>query len=305
MCARPISATSLTKPCISTSAKRNITIFPPTTGTSPTTAICPAPILFSALVTSPGRTGAGHSKRLADFRLDLFPNHVFILSEYDHTSDTGNGIANFVANADEYPVQNLTRDSSENCSIHLGALAVHAQYDRFGGYGQFRGGCAGGVLPAGGASSKLRANILKVGVAAGTIATLVLLILPAGDRQGRMVTEYQPATLAAIEGLFQTVQGAPIALVGQPDMNKLQLDNPITVPNALSFLTFRRWTAEVKGLNECPRDYWPDNIPLLYFAYHIMVGLGTILLALMVLSAFLLLRAARCIRADRCSGYCF
>jgi hypothetical protein len=54
-------------------------------------------------------------KRLADFRLDLFPNHVFMpYLEYDHTSDTGNGIANFVANADEYPVQNLTRDSSEN-----------------------------------------------------------------------------------------------------------------------------------------------------------------------------------------------
>jgi len=54
-------------------------------------------------------------KRLADFRLDLFPNHVFMpYVEYDHTSDYGNGIANFVADANEYPVQNLTRDSSEN-----------------------------------------------------------------------------------------------------------------------------------------------------------------------------------------------
>jgi cytochrome d ubiquinol oxidase subunit I len=73
-------------------------------------------------------------------------------------------------------------------------------------------------------------------------------------------------------------------------MDKLQLDNPITVPNVLSFLTYQRWTAEVKGLNEFPRDYWPDNIPLLYFAYHIMVGLGTILLAVMAISAFLLAR---------------
>jgi cytochrome d ubiquinol oxidase subunit I len=105
-----------------------------------------------------------------------------------------------------------------------------------------------------------------------------------------MVTEYQPATLAAMEGLFQTVQGAPIVLVGQPDTEKMQLDNPITVPNALSFLTYQRWTAEVKGLNEFPRADWPDNIPLLYFSYHIMVGLGTILLAVMAISVLLLAR---------------
>jgi cytochrome d ubiquinol oxidase subunit I len=116
-------------------------------------------------------------------------------------------------------------------------------------------------------------TFLRLGVVAGSIA-MVLLIFPAGDRQGRMVTEYQPTTLAAMEGLFQTTQGAPIFLVGQPDTEKLQLDNPITVPNALSFLTYRRWTAEVKGLDAFPKDVWPDNIPLLYFAYHIMVGLA-------------------------------
>ncbi len=54
-------------------------------------------------------------KRIGDFRLDLLPNHVFMpYLEYDHSSDTGTGIANFVANANEYPVDNLTRDSNEN-----------------------------------------------------------------------------------------------------------------------------------------------------------------------------------------------
>jgi cytochrome d ubiquinol oxidase subunit I len=105
-----------------------------------------------------------------------------------------------------------------------------------------------------------------------------------------MVTKNQPVTLAAMEGLFQTVQGAPIALVGQPDTDRMQLDNPITVPYALSFLTFRRWSAEVRGLDAFPKDAWPDNIPLLYYSYHIMVGLGTILLAVMALSIWLLAR---------------
>jgi cytochrome d ubiquinol oxidase subunit I len=105
-----------------------------------------------------------------------------------------------------------------------------------------------------------------------------------------MVTENQPVTLAAMEGLFQTVHGAPIALVGQPDTDRMQLDNPITVPYALSFLTFRRWSAEVRGLDAFPKDTWPDNIPLLYYSYHIMVGLGTILAAVMALSVWLLAR---------------
>ena len=76
----------------------------------------------------------------------------------------------------------------------------------------------------------------------------------------------------------------------EPDVEKRRLDNPLTVPNALSFLTYQRWKAEVKGLNDFPRELWPDNIPLLYFSYHIMVGLGTIFIAIMLLSAFLLWR---------------
>ena len=63
----------------------------------------------------------------------------------------------------------------------------------------------------------------------------------------------------------------------------------------LSLLTYRHWTAEIKGLNAFPRDEWPDNIPLLYYAYHVMVGLGTVLIAVMFLSA-LALRGGRIFR---------
>lgn len=116
------------------------------------------------------------------------------------------------------------------------------------------------------------------------------MLFPTGDGQGKMVAEHQPVTLAAMEGLFETANGAPIALVGQPDMKRLALDNPIEVPNVLSFLTYKRWNAEVKGLNAFPKDIWPDNIPLLYYSYHIMVGLGTIMVAIMALAGFFLWR---------------
>lgn len=140
-----------------------------------------------------------------------------------------------------------------------------------------------------GKHEKYGRTFVRVGVVAGLIA-MALLIMPAGDQQGRMVTEYQPVTLAAMEGLFQTTRSAPIVLIGQPDVDRKQLDNPIIVPSVLSFLTYRRWRAEVKGLDSFPPDRWPDNIPLLYFSYHIMVGLGTILIAVMAVAALLLWR---------------
>ncbi|MGA2185860.1 MAG: cytochrome ubiquinol oxidase subunit I [Bryobacteraceae bacterium] len=139
-------------------------------------------------------------------------------------------------------------------------------------------------------SSQEHARVfVRVGVVTGLIATIIMLF-PTGDRQGHLVALHQPVTLAAMEGHFETMQGAPLAILGQPDMDRLALDNPLIVPRVLSFLTWNHWTAEVKGLRDFSRNTWPDNIPLLYYAYHIMVGLGTILIAVMVISAFLLWR---------------
>ncbi len=130
---------------------------------------------------------------------------------------------------------------------------------------------------------------VRVGVVAGITATM-LMMFPTGDGQGRMVAQHQPVTLAAMEGLFESAKGAPIVLMGQPDTDHAKLDNPVEVPHVLSLLTYKRWSAEVKGLNDFPRDQWPDNIPLLYYAYHIMVGLGTIMGAVMGLAVLFLWR---------------
>ncbi|HSB17008.1 MAG TPA: cytochrome ubiquinol oxidase subunit I [Bryobacteraceae bacterium] len=121
-------------------------------------------------------------------------------------------------------------------------------------------------------------TFVRLGVTVGFIAS-VLMLFPTGDGQGKNIAKYQPATLAAMEGLFETTEGAPIALIGQPDMEKRKLDNPLLVPRALSFITYQRWKAEVKGLDAYPPSEWPDNVPLLYYSYHIMVGLGTIFIA--------------------------
>src|SRR5690606_19215378 len=67
-------------------------------------------------------------------------------------------------------------------------------------------------------------------------------------------------------------------------------ENPIVVPRILSFLAYGSFGAEVVGLSDIPEDQWPDNVELLYYAYHIMVGLGTLLILVMVVAAFELWR---------------
>ena len=134
-------------------------------------------------------------------------------------------------------------------------------------------------------------TFVRTGVLVGTIAA-ILQLFPTGDFQGRMIADNQQPTLAAMEGLFESQQGAPLAILGQPDVDQKKLDNPLIVPNMLSFLTYRHWRADVKGLSEFSQDQWPDQIPLLYYSYHVMVGLGTIFIAVMVVAALLLWRGA-------------
>jgi cytochrome bd ubiquinol oxidase subunit I len=132
-------------------------------------------------------------------------------------------------------------------------------------------------------------TFVRVAVVVGVIAA-VLQLTPTGDIQGKMVAQHQPATLAAMEGLFVSQEGAPLAILGQPDVQKRKLDNPLEVPSMLSFLTYRKWSAHVRGLDSFPEDEWPDTIELLYYSYHVMVGLGTIFIAVMGLAALLLWR---------------
>jgi cytochrome d ubiquinol oxidase subunit I len=132
-------------------------------------------------------------------------------------------------------------------------------------------------------------TFVKRGVLVGVMAAL-LQLFPTGDMQGRLIAQNQPPTLAAMEGLFTSESGAPLAILGQPDMQKHRLDNALVIPSMLSFLTYQTWSAHVQGLDSFAPDEWPDQVLLLYYSYHVMVGLGTIFIAVMILAAWLLWR---------------
>lgn len=131
---------------------------------------------------------------------------------------------------------------------------------------------------------------LKNGVIFGLISS-ILLAFPTGDLNAKNVAKYQPAAFAAMEGIFETEHGgAEIVLIGQPNMVEKKLDNKIAVPNILSFLTYQDWNRQIPGMDQFKKSELPDNIPALYYSYHIMVGLGTIFISIMLIACFLLWR---------------
>jgi cytochrome bd ubiquinol oxidase subunit I len=129
---------------------------------------------------------------------------------------------------------------------------------------------------------------VRVGVISGVICSS-LSLFPTGAFHGENVTRFQPAKMAAMEGLFKTQTGAPLAIIGMPDTERQELMDPIFVPGILSYLAYGNTSAKVTGLNDIPKELHPP-IEIVYYAYHIMVGLGTIFIAVLAAATFLLWR---------------
>ena len=131
-------------------------------------------------------------------------------------------------------------------------------------------------------------TFVRVGVTAGAIFSVITLF-PTGSLHGENVARFQPAKMAAMEGLFETQSRAGLAIIGMPDTERRELMDPIVIPGALSYLIYGDPRAVVTGLNDIPADQHPP-VEIVYYAYHIMVGLGTIFIAVLGSAAFLLWR---------------
>jgi cytochrome d ubiquinol oxidase subunit I len=117
------------------------------------------------------------------------------------------------------------------------------------------------------------------------LACVTALLQPlVGDLSAKHVAREQPVKLAAMEGQFETQRGAPLTVGGLPDVETGQVPYGVEIPKALSILAFADPDAEVKGLNEFPRDEWPP-VAKVHLAFQVMVGTGSFmaLLALVTL----------------------
>jgi cytochrome d ubiquinol oxidase subunit I len=126
---------------------------------------------------------------------------------------------------------------------------------------------------------------LRAGALVGLIASL-LVAFPTGDQQAKIVGRDQPVTLAAMEGKFKGSDWAGVAVIGQPNVQKQEMENSIEIPGALSFLAYGTFGSFVKGLDDFPQEVWPDNIELLYYSFHLMITLGTLFILIMAFAVF-------------------
>ena len=106
-----------------------------------------------------------------------------------------------------------------------------------------------------------------------------------GHSHAQVVAEYQPAKLAAFEGHYETAEGAPLYVLGYTDPES-QKTYGIAIPRMLSFLVGGDFDSEVIGLEEFPKDEWP-NVGLVFQTYHGMVALGMFFIGLSFFALFL------------------
>lgn len=121
-----------------------------------------------------------------------------------------------------------------------------------------------------------------------------------GDLSAKMVAHTQPAKLAAMEGLFQTMAGAPLRILGLADPNTQQTHFGIEIPKLLSWLAFGDPNATVQGLDAFPRAEWPNTL-LVHLAFDLMVGTGILMIVLPVWFWLLYLRHGRAVPRSRVS----
>jgi len=124
--------------------------------------------------------------------------------------------------------------------------------------------------------SKSLANRSVLRIAITTAAVLMPIQIMLGDAHGLNTLQYQPAKLAAMEGIWETGSGVPAVLFAIPDQKTQNNLYEISIPKLASFYLTHHWDGEVKGLKDFPNKIPP--VAPVFFAFRIMVGVGVLML---------------------------
>lgn len=130
---------------------------------------------------------------------------------------------------------------------------------------------------------------VMVRMALNLLIVLVPLQIYFGDAQGDNTLQYQPAKVAAIEGLWNTEGPMSERLFAIPDQSAARNDFQISIPHLGSLILTHSWNGTVKGLKAWPADQWAPVWPV-FFAFRIMVAIGTLMLVMAITGWVLRLR---------------
>ena len=116
------------------------------------------------------------------------------------------------------------------------------------------------------------------------MATLMAAIvapfqLMVGDLHGLNTLKYQPAKIAAMEGLWETTKGANLLLFAIPNQQDEKNDYELKIPKLASLVLTHDLNGEVKGLKEWPKDQRPPVLPV-FWSFRVMVGIGFMMIGL-------------------------
>ena len=136
---------------------------------------------------------------------------------------------------------------------------------------------------------------LGLALAVACISTPLQIL--SGDLSARAVARLQPAKLAAMEAHYRTQAGAPLVIGGIPQDQTMTIDYALKIPRGLSLLTAHNPNARVVGLEEFPRDQWP-NVQVVHWSFDIMVGSGMLMLVLTLCTDMVWLKH-RCLPDNR------
>ena len=129
---------------------------------------------------------------------------------------------------------------------------------------------------------------LALKTATYTAAVLIPLQIFAGDMHGLNTLEHQPQKVAAMEGLWETTEGAPLLLFAIPDEESRENHFEIPVPYGASLILTHELQGEIKGLNEFKGEHPP--VAPVFFGFRVMVGMGLLMLAVSWLGSLYHLR---------------
>jgi cytochrome d ubiquinol oxidase subunit I len=119
------------------------------------------------------------------------------------------------------------------------------------------------------------ATAMRVGIVMAAVLTPVQIVL--GDLHGLNTLEHQPAKVAAMEGLWETREGAPLVLFGLPDAETRTNRFAVEIPNLASLILTHDLNGEVQGIDAFPDAHPP--VAAVFWAFRIMVGVGVLMLA--------------------------
>ncbi len=133
---------------------------------------------------------------------------------------------------------------------------------------------------------------MKIGVIFGLVS--ILIAGGIGHLQGQFLVKTKPMKMSAAEALWETSDPAPFALLAIIDQEKGENKFEISIPAMTSFMSYNKFSGEVKGLNDLQKEmetlYGPGNyippVTPIFWSFRFMVGIGSLVGLLILLALY-------------------